>query len=301
MLLLTSTSDVIQVVTGSAGTINVHASWMDNASGTVTPGRTNTATISTAATTTVVGSPAASTQRNVKKLNVYNADAAVTNFVTVQHTDGTNVEKLVAVTLLPGELLILDAVGGWTHYDANGGPYEYSPPAFMNLGLTGTIAETIPRQLCPEVSTAVGATGVLYMQAIYLPAGALISNINLWSSSTAAGTPTHYMAGLFDANRNLLATSTDKTTTAWGTNTQMTFAMVSPYRVLSAGLYYIGFFMAATTVVTLKGGTARTGGQLAGGAPILSGTSSSTGLTTALPGTAGAITAGTGSIYAAVS
>jgi len=43
MLLLTSTSDLVQVVTGQAVTTDVHASWVDNASGTITPGRTNTA------------------------------------------------------------------------------------------------------------------------------------------------------------------------------------------------------------------------------------------------------------------
>ena len=47
-------------------------------------------------------------------------------------------------------------------------------------------------------------------------------------------------------------------------------------------------------------GRQRAGGQLAGGAPILNGTSS-TGLTTTLPNPAAAITAGTASIYAAVS
>ena len=43
MLLLTSTSDIIRVVTGSAvSTITVSASYVDNASGTITPGRTIT-------------------------------------------------------------------------------------------------------------------------------------------------------------------------------------------------------------------------------------------------------------------
>jgi hypothetical protein len=45
MLLLTSTSGLVQVITDSASTINVHVSYMDNASGTITPLRTNTATI----------------------------------------------------------------------------------------------------------------------------------------------------------------------------------------------------------------------------------------------------------------
>ena len=84
MLLLTSTSDIIRVVTGSAvATITVHADWVDNASGTITPGRTNTA-ITTATTTTVVAAPAASTQRNVKGLSVTNNHASSSNVVTVR-------------------------------------------------------------------------------------------------------------------------------------------------------------------------------------------------------------------------
>ena len=71
MLLLTSVSDLIQVITGSAGAIAVHASWVDNATGTITPGRTNTASITGALTTTVVAAPAASTQRNVKFMSIF--------------------------------------------------------------------------------------------------------------------------------------------------------------------------------------------------------------------------------------
>jgi hypothetical protein len=65
-MLLTSTSDKIQVVTGSAANLDVHADWIDNLSGAMAPGRTNTPAITTAATTDVVGAPASSTQRKVK-------------------------------------------------------------------------------------------------------------------------------------------------------------------------------------------------------------------------------------------
>ena len=48
MLILSSTSDLLRVTTSAAGDVDVHASWVDNASGTITPGRTNTAAITTA-------------------------------------------------------------------------------------------------------------------------------------------------------------------------------------------------------------------------------------------------------------
>jgi hypothetical protein len=108
MLILASTSDLVRVVTDASSDIEVHASWVDNAAGTITPGRTNTASITTATTTTVVGSPGASTQRNVKHLSITNNHASVSCNVAVEHTDGTNVVELRAVNLLIGENLTLD-------------------------------------------------------------------------------------------------------------------------------------------------------------------------------------------------
>lgn len=112
MLLLTSTSDKIRLVTGSAGDIDVHATWLDSSSGTVTPGRTNTVGITTATTTDIVASPAASTYRNVQSLVVRNVHASVNNQVTVIHTDGTNAAEVFRATLAPDEVLqFLDGVG----------------------------------------------------------------------------------------------------------------------------------------------------------------------------------------------
>lgn len=299
MILLTSTSDIIRVVTGSAASVQVHASYVDNAAGVITPGRTNTAAITSATTTTIVPAPAASTQRNVKALVLSNLSSTPTT-VSVQHFDGTTSSELFSCTLLQNENLSMTDSGEFHHHDAQGADYAFTVPPEANLGVTGTIAETIPRELCAEVNTTVGASGTLFMQAIYLTAGQLVSNITLWSATTAAGTPTNYNVGLYDVNRNLLVNGTNKTTEAWTANSSKTFAMTAAYRVPTSGVYYIGYYMTATTVATLKGGTAKTGGQLAGAAPALHGTSS-TGLTTALPNPAAAITAGTASIYASVS
>ncbi len=110
MLLLTSVSDKLQIVTGQVATIDVHASWVDNLAGAITPGRTNTL-ISTAATTDVVPAPATSAQRNLQTLIIRNRDV-VSCDVTVQHTDGTFVPQLFKVTLLAGyEIQYLDGVG----------------------------------------------------------------------------------------------------------------------------------------------------------------------------------------------
>lgn len=301
MLLLTSTSDKVQVITGASGaSVDVHASYVDNNAGTITPGRTNVVNISTATTTDIVGSPGSGVQRNVRGIYVTNTHATVSTQVTVVHTDGTNVSDLMGVTLLPGENLILDEDGSWHHHDTQGGDYTYAGPPTSNLGATGTLAETMPRELCPEVNTTAGAGGTLFLQAIYLKAGTLVSNITVWSATTAAATTTNLFFALYDGSRNLLAQSANQGAYTWAANTVKTLAMTSAFRIQTSGVYYIGVMQAATTIATLKGGTAKTGGQLAASAPILNG-NSTTGLTTSLPNPAAAITGGTASIYAAVS
>lgn len=127
MLLLSSTNDLVRVITGTTGSnIEVHTSWVDNASGTITLGRTNTTSITTNTTTTVVASPAGSTERNVKHINIRNNHASVATDVTVDHTDGTNAETLHRATLLVGETITFDQTGKWSHFDANGGEYPTS-------------------------------------------------------------------------------------------------------------------------------------------------------------------------------
>jgi len=131
MLLLTSTSDIIRVITGSSADIEVHASWVDNNAGAITPGRTNTASITTATTTTVVAAPASSVQRNVKHLSLSNNHGSVSSSVAVEHFDGTNAVELREVVLLPGENLTLDDAGNWKHCDSNGGEYGYVPVGYI--------------------------------------------------------------------------------------------------------------------------------------------------------------------------
>lgn len=149
MLLLTSTSDLVRVVT-NVGSIDVevHASWVDNNAGTITPGRTNTASITTATTTTVVASPASSTQRNVKHLNIRNNSSTLV-LVTVFHTDGTNQEDLMECNLQSGESLVLDQMGRWRHYDWNGAEYPagtIATQAEMEAGSSTTVLVSPARQ-----------------------------------------------------------------------------------------------------------------------------------------------------------
>ena len=302
MLLLTSTSDIIRVVTGSAADIDVHASYVDNNAGTITPGRTNTAAITTATTTTVVDSPGSGVQRNVKFLNITNSHATASTQVTVQHFDGTNNEDLIAVTLLPSENLVLSSTGDWMHHDAQGADYAYTPGPTNNVGPSGTLAETIPRQFVTSTSSGTNTSGTLYLCGVYLQSGTLVSNITLCSVGAAA-TPTHYWFALYSGSQSapsLLASSADQTTTAWAANTVKTLAMTTPYRITTPGVYYIGVAQVATTAATLAGMGPKTNSALAATSPMSNATST-TGITTALPTTGAALAASTVQFYAAVS
>lgn len=170
MLLLTSTGDLVRVVTSAAGDIQVHASYVDVNGTTITPQRTNTL-ITTATTTTIVASPAASTQRNVKGLYITNNSSSVSQNIAVTHTDGTNVVELIQFILLPGENLGYREDGSWVHRDQNGAEYPPSGLGAYNgrtVGFmkTGTAADTAGYWYCTSKdggfpgAWAVGAPGL---------------------------------------------------------------------------------------------------------------------------------------------
>ena len=118
MLLLTSTSDRILLDTSSSAAIEVHASYVDNQSGSVTPGRKNTS-ISSATTTVIVEPPADSIQRNVRTLYIKN-EGATSNTLTVNHDNGTLISTIWQGALQAEEELILAQDGTWRVYDAIG-------------------------------------------------------------------------------------------------------------------------------------------------------------------------------------
>jgi hypothetical protein len=119
MLALTTTSDVLQLITSAAGQIDTYAAYADVSGTTVTIGR-QVQRIATAATTTVASAPAASTSRNVKRLAVANNSGSVTNTVTFQFFDGTNTIVFESYTLAPGERFSYSETAGIRVFDANG-------------------------------------------------------------------------------------------------------------------------------------------------------------------------------------
>jgi hypothetical protein len=106
MLLLTATTDKIQLVTSAAVTVDVHASWMDHtlATDNVEGGRTNTA-ITTATTTDIVPVPGSGVTKNVKTLHIRNKHASTQVDVTVLFDQNGTDFELFKATLRAGETL----------------------------------------------------------------------------------------------------------------------------------------------------------------------------------------------------
>jgi len=151
VLILASTSDIVRVVTGEAADIEAHASWMNKNAGTITPNRTNTASITTATTTTIVPAPgSASDFVAVRYLSLRNNHATQECNVTVEHYDGSNSETLMKCLLLPGETLVYDGEGRWRHYNVSGGLYVATGPfatqAEMETGSSVAVVVSPGRQ-----------------------------------------------------------------------------------------------------------------------------------------------------------
>jgi hypothetical protein len=216
----------------------------------------------------------------VRSIHVVNTDVAASNTFQLFSGGTAQANAITPVwTLLPGGAAMYEDGRGWTFYSNSGQALANLYAAVSptdNWGVAGCKGETMDRNLCPEVNTTAGTTGQIRIQAIWLTAGTVVSNIAFCSATTAASAPTHYVFALYDLSGTLLATTADQTSTAWAATTYRVLAVTAAYTVPTTGLYYLAFSMTATTVCTLKGGTARTGGQLLAVSPILAGISATT-------------------------
>ncbi|MCX4661509.1 right-handed parallel beta-helix repeat-containing protein [Streptomyces uncialis] len=104
------------------------------------------------------------------------------------------------------------------------------------------------------------ASGVLYLVPLWLPRGAVISNIAFVSGATAGAGLTNHWFTLHDRARVALARTADATTAAWAANTakslalaQTTAGAASSYTTTYSGLHYLGVMVAGTTPPSLLG------------------------------------------------
>lgn len=113
-MILDQTTRSIQIVlAGSITTsqLNVTAAWVDMTASAVTPGSTVANSNNTTAVT-VVAAPAASTQRKVSSLSIYNADTASAT-VTVRYNDNATLYSIVKIAVPSGSTLFWTDIDGW--------------------------------------------------------------------------------------------------------------------------------------------------------------------------------------------
>lgn len=114
MIILDTTTKTLEVdLAGAVSTsqLPVVVSYVDVTTTAYAPIAADTATNSTTAVT-IVAAPAASTQRQVKLLTVYNADTASAT-VTIQLNNNGTLRILVAVALAVGSTLVYTDGEGW--------------------------------------------------------------------------------------------------------------------------------------------------------------------------------------------
>jgi hypothetical protein len=293
---LTTTNDKLQVVLGGAVTTNqlqCLTSYKVFTSTTTVDGKV---AINTNNTTDVdlAGAPSSGETYDIQNINIYNSDTVAQRVTIKLDVSGTETILYKGVVGV-GDVISWSGEGGWNNTSNN-----VTPLLNNKKVIAGALYETFDRDLCDEVNTAVLSSGRLSLQSIWLPAGTVISSISFWSATTALATGTNQLFGLYDVNLNLLRSSTNDTSTAWAANSKKTLSLTSTFTTTYSGLHYVGVMVAATTVPTLKGNTAKTGGQLGAALPSMGGTST-TGLTTALPATAAALGTVTTSFWGCVS
>ncbi len=137
------------------------------------------------------------------------------------------------------------------------------------------------------------AAGDLYIAKIRVPKACTVTNI-VMSLATAGSTLTsgRNFAGLYGvgAGASLLSATADQTT-PWQTAGLITMALTTPQSI-AAGVFQVGFYATGTTLPTWRVGASGSSWPNAGLATTAARFGlSTTGLTTALPGTLAAISA----------
>lgn len=202
MLLLTATTDKIQVITGQAVTVDVHASYVD-ASNAVPPvvqgdtmGRTNTA-ISTATTTDVVAAPGANDIRNVKTLHIRNKHATSSVDVTVQFNQNATLFELHKVTLKAGDMLqYVEGVGFFTTTSV--ASLTNKSTASQGAGFSSDTYITGSNVSC--VNPVVGTTYILEFDAAKTGAGTATPIVSIRVGTAATTSDTARVTFTFNAS-----------------------------------------------------------------------------------------------------
>lgn len=182
MLILSNTTDAIEVVLGSAHTTNALkcvGSWRDITTTTFTPGRSLADTNGTTAVDLVTG-PGASTQRVIDLINVYNNDT-VTHTVTITYDANGTEYILWKGSLASGSTLTFVEGAGWSvTYGTTSVGYVINVQALTS---SPTDAQTVYFGTLPKAPVTAAATS-----KVYIPKSGKIKRAEIYCYSGTAGT-----------------------------------------------------------------------------------------------------------------
>lgn len=130
---LDTTSKTLEVTTSAAVNTDYVVSYVDMTSSAFTPISAQ-GTISSAATTTIVSAPAASTQRGIKQISIFNRSTNGAQTVTVKLDVSATEYTLFKATLAAGESLQYSDGSDWKTFDASGKLRVNAPEV---MGITG--------------------------------------------------------------------------------------------------------------------------------------------------------------------
>lgn len=195
-MILVDTNDLVRIVTSTAADIHVSADYVDWPADSFTPGHQNTV-ITSATTTTVVSSPGASVQRQVKSLVIANRHASTANVVTVEHFDNSLSPDVWVGALLPGESVIYDGVR-WHKYNADGVELVYEANASpVRWWLRADVNRTLPNDTnlnaifnAPTNGRFTLPVGVYYFAGLFIVTAMSGTSGNALINIRGAGTAT---------------------------------------------------------------------------------------------------------------
>ena len=122
---LTTTSSVVRVTCGVAGTVRVKVSYVDTPN-PFTPSSNATlygdipSAITNTTPTNIIAAPGSSTVRTVKEIELLNDAASATQSLLVEEYDGTDAVAIWEGSLLAGESVKMDELGYWNVYGTDG-------------------------------------------------------------------------------------------------------------------------------------------------------------------------------------
>lgn len=147
MILLASSSEILEVTTSTTAVINYTAAFIDSTTSAYTP-TTSQGVISSAATTTVISAPSGSNARSIVSITLFNA--GTTSNTVVVKKDVSATEYIIAqASLLPGYSLDYNKETGWRVLDNSG---RLVVTDAQNAGNTGITSAFLKIGTAPEAA-----------------------------------------------------------------------------------------------------------------------------------------------------